>query len=134
MSPRTFGLDEANRLVPHLTRTFETLRALVMRTRATKEQTTLLQPGSERRALLEAEHDELLHRVKAELAQLEEIGVEVKDLEGLVDFRAQMEGRTVLLCWRYPESRVDHWHEVDAGFAGRRPIDNGHDFERSFLS
>jgi hypothetical protein len=42
MQTRTFGLDEANRLVPHLTRTFETLRALVMRTRATKEQTTLL--------------------------------------------------------------------------------------------
>lgn len=134
MQSRTFGLDEANRLVPHLTRTFETVRGLVARTRALQARAGLLPSESEQRASLEAERDALVAKVKAELAALDEIGIEIKDIEGLVDFRAQMEGRTVLLCWRYPESRVDHWHEVDAGFAGRRLIDNGHDFERSFLS
>ena len=34
MQARLFGLDEANRLVPHLTRTFETVRGLVSRTRS----------------------------------------------------------------------------------------------------
>lgn len=134
MQPRTFGLDEANRLVPHLTRTFETVRGLVARTRALQARVCLLPKASPQRVALETERDDLVQKVKQELAALDEIGVEIKDVEGLVDFRAQMDGRTVLLCWRYPESRVDHWHELDTGFAGRRLIDNGHAFERSFLS
>lgn len=134
MQTRTFGLDEANRLVPHLTRTFETVRGLVARTRALQARVCLLPKESSARATLEAERDTLVQKVKQELAALDEIGVEIKDVEGLVDFRAQMDGRTVLLCWRYPEARVDHWHELDSGFAGRRLIDNGHAFERSFLS
>lgn len=134
MHQRTFGLDEANRLVPYLTRTFESVRGLVARTRALQARLAPLPRGSSHRAELERERDALIDQVKATLGQLDEIGVEIKDIEGLVDFRAQLEGRTVLLCWRYPEASVDHWHELGAGFAGRRPIDNGHAFERSFLS
>lgn len=43
--------------------------------------------------------------------------------EGLVDFHSMRDDRLVLLCWRYGEERITHWHEVDAGYAGRRPID-----------
>jgi hypothetical protein len=134
MQTRTFGLEEANRLVPHLTRTFETVRGLVARTRALQSRVVLLPRESTQRLGLETERDALMEKVKTELAGLDEIGVEIKDVEGLVDFPAQMEGRSVLLCWRYPEARVDHWHELDSGFAGRRLIDDGHAFERSFLS
>jgi hypothetical protein len=42
---------------------------------------------------------------------------------GLIDFPARREGRLVYLCWRPDEDRVGHWHEVDAGFGGRRPLD-----------
>jgi hypothetical protein len=56
--------------------------------------------------------------------RLAEEGVQVKDPEqGLVDFPARRAGRTVWLCWKVGESSVSHWHEVDAGFAGRRTID-----------
>ena len=132
--PRTFGLEEANRLVPHLTRTFETVRGLVAQTRALQARLAQLSEGTAAREELEQERDALIIQVKDTLGQLDEIGIEIKDIEGLVDFRAQLEGRTVLLCWRYPEASVDHWHELDAGFSGRRPIDNGLAFERSFLS
>lgn len=55
--------------------------------------------------------------------ELEEIGCELKDYEsGLVDFPALLDGRKVLLCWKLGEARIEHWHEVDAGFAGRRRI------------
>jgi hypothetical protein len=134
MQSRHFGLEEANRLVPHLTRTFETVRGLVARSRTLQSKVVLLPRGSEQRAGIEAERDSLVQRVKEELAKLDEIGVEIKDVEGLVDFRAQMEGRTVFLCWRYPEARVDHWHELDSGYSGRRLIDDGFKFEKSFLS
>ena len=41
---------------------------------------------------------------------------------GLLDFPTTFEGRWVYLCWRRGEPRVSQWHEVDGGFAGRRPI------------
>jgi hypothetical protein len=134
MQARLFGLDEANRLVPHLTRTFETVRGLVARTRALQSRIALIPRESDQRSVLETERDGLMARVKEELSALDEIGVEIKDVEGLVDFRAQMEGRVVFLCWRYPEARIDHWHELDSGFSGRRQIDDGFKFEKSFLS
>lgn len=57
----------------------------------------------------------------------------VKDLEskgcilkgindGLVDFPALREGREVYLCWKMPESKIEFWHDLDTGFAGRQPI------------
>jgi hypothetical protein len=39
-----------------------------------------------------------------------------------VDFYGLQEGRLVFLCWRLGEDRVTHWHELDAGFAGRQEI------------
>jgi hypothetical protein len=30
----------------------------------------------------------------------------------------------VFLCWRVDEVHITHWHDVDAGYAGRQPIDS----------
>jgi hypothetical protein len=58
------------------------------------------------------------------VAELEEVGVQVKDLdEGLIDFPAkQPGGDTVLLCWRLGEGDVAYWHGLEEGFAGRKPL------------
>jgi hypothetical protein len=49
----------------------------------------------------------------------------VKDLDiGLLDFPCQVEGRTVLLCWKLGEQGITHWHDTSEGFAGRKPIDD----------
>jgi hypothetical protein len=57
------------------------------------------------------------------VAELTELGVEMKGLDmGLVDFPGEMGGRPVYLCWRLGEPTVAHWHERDAGFAGRQPL------------
>ncbi len=62
------------------------------------------------------------------LAQLIAIGVWVKDPDaGLLDFPAVREGESVLLCWQLGEAAVEWWHGLDAGFAGRKPIDWGED-------
>ena len=51
-------------------------------------------------------------------------GAIVKDLdEGLVDFPALREGEEILLCWRLGEDEVAHWHGLEEGFAGRKPLD-----------
>jgi hypothetical protein len=58
------------------------------------------------------------------VAELEEVGVQVKDLdEGLIDFPAKHPGGdTVLLCWRLGEGEVAYWHGLEEGFAGRKPL------------
>ncbi len=53
------------------------------------------------------------------------LGAQVKDLDrGLVDFPARRpaDGEPVLLCWELGEEEVAHWHGVDDGFAGRKPL------------
>jgi hypothetical protein len=51
-------------------------------------------------------------------------GAIVKDVDlGLVDFPARREGEEILLCWRLGEEEVAHWHGLDEGFAGRKPLD-----------
>ena len=59
------------------------------------------------------------------LQQLQEMGVLVRDLRsGIIDFIGIREGRQVCLCWRLDEPhRIMFWHELDAGFAGRQPLD-----------
>jgi hypothetical protein len=63
--------------------------------------------------------------VAAVVAELEGLGVQVKDIdEGLVDFPALHPDRDepVLLCWRLGENRVAFWHGLEEGFAGRKPL------------
>ena len=59
-----------------------------------------------------------------QLAELEALGVQLKDFErGLVDFPSLREGRIVLLCWQLGEGdELEWWHDVDAGFAGMTPL------------
>jgi hypothetical protein len=55
--------------------------------------------------------------------ELRELGVELKDaVAGLVDFPTVIDGRPAYLCWKLGEPDVGHWHERDAGFAGRKPL------------
>lgn len=56
--------------------------------------------------------------------QILEMGVQIKDVNiGLFDFPALRQGREVYLCWKYGEKEIAFWHEVEAGFAGRQPIE-----------
>jgi hypothetical protein len=64
-------------------------------------------------------------RLKAALAEIQEIGCVVKDLDiGLVDFPTLFRGEEVYLCWRMGEDDIHFWHGVHEGFAGRKMIDD----------
>ena len=57
------------------------------------------------------------------VAELTSLGVEVKSMEtGLLDFPGERDGRIVYFCWQRGEPTVAHWHELDAGFAGRQAL------------
>jgi len=71
-----------------------------------------------------AEMDSHLKRVRESLAEIDAIGVQVKDLEeGLLDFPCRVDDEVVLLCWRIGEPAIEHWHTMEAGFQGRQPVD-----------
>ncbi len=72
-----------------------------------------------------AERDKALRKAKDSIAEISAIGVQVKDLDmGLLDFPCKVEsGEIVLLCWKLGETAITHWHGLEEGFAGRKPID-----------
>lgn len=126
-------MEEANRLLPWVQEVLHSLRALRRQVRELErevgEMARRLGADGDRalagalawreRALASA-----LRRFREGLAALEGQGVILRDLDrGLVDFPALREGREVYLCWQEGEPRILYWHEVDAGFAGRRPLD-----------
>lgn len=77
-------------------------------------------PGNDELRRRFQRHAERLQELGAEL---ESMGVQVKDLErGLVDWPAQRDGATVLLCWLRGEPEIAFWHDLQSGFAGRQAI------------
>jgi hypothetical protein len=71
-----------------------------------------------------AEREKATQEARDTLAEIDEIGVQVKDLaQGLLDFPCVMEGQTVLLCWKLGEKEIGFWHTEEDGFAGRKPLD-----------
>jgi hypothetical protein len=71
-----------------------------------------------------AERDTAVQEAKDTLAEIDSIGVQVKDLEeGLLDFPSVMDGKPMLLCWKLGEPAIAHWHTEEEGFAGRKPLD-----------
>lgn len=72
-----------------------------------------------------AEREKTIQAVKDAVAEIDATGVQVKDLDiGLLDFPCEVEGRTILLCWKLGETGISHWHLPSEGFAGRKPIDD----------
>lgn len=129
-----FKLDEAQALLPVL----ETLlKRAIEAKRAVEEIEERMQELSrkiflsgglfvdvERVRRRRAAHESHIQQAKDSLAEIDAIGVQVKDLEtGLLDFPCLIDGETVLMCWKMGESRIEFWHTLDAGFRGRQPLD-----------
>lgn len=131
---RTFTLSEAQTLLPVLEALLR--RAQKSGTRAAEIEVELEQLRQKifllggvhvdvsTVARRRAERDKALQDTKDTLAEIDAIGVQVKDLEkGLLDFPCVMDGQTVLLCWKLGEKEIGYWHSTEEGFAGRKPID-----------
>src|SRR5207244_3204558 len=134
MSDRTFTLDEAQSLLPVLE---SLLRTAIAGKKLMEEVDVELQAVNHRIFLNGGTHLDIVplarrraERVKAEqrvrdaLAEIDSTGAQVKDLDiGLLDFHCVVEGNTLLLCWKLGEKSITHWHGLEEGFAGRKPID-----------
>jgi hypothetical protein len=132
--PRYFTLEAANALIPRLNAIVaeQMMRRAEIETRL-KELAGLL--GGAPETLTPAENDTTevsdLKRVAMEGIEdyqrgwhaVEEMGAVLKDPRiGLVDFYGRIDGKTVWLCWKYGEEEITHYHSLDEGFSGRKPI------------
>ncbi len=71
----------------------------------------------------EEELDVLLEEIEGHIKELHDVGCEFKGFEeGLVDFPAKLETRTIHLCWKYGEEKIEHWHEIFEGLPGRKSL------------
>lgn len=72
---------------------------------------------------LQRQAQSLATDIESFVAELAALGVQFKGYDlGLVDFPSELDGRAVLLCWRFDEPSIGFYHDADAGYAGRQPI------------
>lgn len=127
---RTFTLSEARRLIPQLRKLLaralsERDHIMSMRDEINAARDNAANDGGTAVGPAYLSH---LSGFTEAVGQIESMGVLVKDLgTGLIDFPYEYDGRIVYLCWKPDEDRLEWWHEVDAGFAGRHPLSD--DFE-----
>jgi hypothetical protein len=129
-----FTVEEANRALPlvkvivgDIVRQFQMVNELRQRLAAvvTEHRRPSSDPYSEELAQSQAELESEESKLEGYIDELTKLGVELKGPDGLCDFYSIMEGREVYLCWRLGEPEVLHWHELNAGVAGRQPLTAG---------
>ena len=126
---RLFTVDEAQRTLPLVRRIVEDVvrqhriwREKILELDLVASSSRAEEPRL-RAEVLEKEAQELAREIDGYQKELEELGIQLKDRRlGLVDFPSDMAGKRVLLCWRLGETEVQFWHEEDAGYSGRQPL------------
>ena len=126
---RLFTVEEANNLLPLLRplmkQIFDKLDFLRLETETVIREENL-SPDSPN--LMERLHERdtiacLIQEVRELVDEVNTYGCVCKGVEeGLVDFPCVFSGEIVFLCWRYGEENLTHWHRIEDGFAGRRPL------------
>jgi hypothetical protein len=132
MPPKLFTLKEANSLLPCLEPLMRRLIAWRQELREHQERLAEFRalasrsggalPGT-RHARAKEESARLLAEITDGVREIEALGCVIKDLDlGLVDFLASRRREQVYLCWRLGEPEIRHWHGLQEGFAGRKPL------------
>lgn len=130
---RTYTVDEANRELPRVKRIVAQIAELSALLPELEDQARIKEYQSKRpgagaeerdreqqaRDAAQGAEEELLKAVLS----LNSMGIALKGpLEGLIDFPSIRDGEPVELCWKLGEERVEHWHRVGEGFAGRKKL------------
>ncbi len=122
---KTFTLEQANALVPQLNELLEEMTKLRDKivTVGQSLQPVVEHAGGNGGSKAGGEYVLLLQRFNASLSFFQELGVELKDLDqGLIDFPSYRDGKLIYLCWKRGETRIQFWHDLESGFAGRQPL------------
>lgn len=126
---RFFTFDEAEACLPRLEKIFAVAADIKGRAEEKLARVRALEKKGEDPAQLAIERAQLEFLSKSleeALKGVEQMGAVLKGLDpALVDFPYTLEGEQVCLCWKAGETRITHYHGVEEGFAGRRPLPKG---------
>ena len=135
MERRVFTLEAVNELVPRLQELvkrqlerrseIEQLLAKLGRALGDVPERIVLDPADPLE-VREMKRDlvRCIETYRAGWREVEDMGAVLKDPRtGLLDFYGRVDGKLVWLCWKYGEDAVAHYHGLDEGFAGRKPIE-----------
>ncbi len=115
-----FTVAQANQALPYVNRV---VRDIVDCYAEAVEIRRQIEAGEGEVDSLKNQYEDEMSRLSTYIEELHTVGAELKDFErGLVDFPARYEERDIYLCWHLDEPRVEHWHELDAGFTGRQDV------------
>ena len=130
---RTYTVDEANDELPRVRRIVAQIAELSALLPELEDQARIAEYESKRPGA-GAENQERRQQARdavggAEMellkavANLNSMGIQLKGpLEGLIDFPSYRNGEQIELCWKLGEERVEHWHRIGEGFAGRKKL------------
>ena len=130
---RTYTVEEANQELPRVRRIVKQITELSALVPELEDQARIAEyeskrngAGNDRRDRHQQARDAVsgaeLELLKA-VAALNGMGIQLKGpLEGLIDFPSYRDGELVELCWKLGEDRVEHWHRVGEGYAGRKRL------------
>ncbi len=128
MNTRYFTFAQAQARVPELSRIFATageIRAKAKdRLRSIRTLEKSATPDVAQAAIEKGQLEFLARTLEQLLRRVETMGAVLKGLEpGLVDFPHRLDGgEEVYLCWREGEKALRHYHGVNDGFSGRKPL------------
>ena len=131
MAVKYFTVEQANQTLPLVKRIVADILADYDIWRDRMRQYELLSAGvtseggeSPELVTLRKGIDDAAHHFNSYMEELAQIGCVFQGFEqGLVDFYSKRGDRDVFLCWKSGEPAVEHWHELEGGFAGRRPVE-----------
>lgn len=127
---RYFSLAEAEALLPELEKIYREVSAISSKAQKKAEEIKRLEEDPKNvadAAIARAQLRQLGTALNAWLQKVLDLGAIPKGLEpALVDFPHRLDGREVYLCWRQGEKRIAHYHGLDEGFAGRKPLPGTH--------
>ncbi len=111
------------RVVADITALYPKWRELVYRYEYAAAQARPEWGESNEQLELRGDIEAVARNINQYLEELEHVGCVFKGFEqGLVDFYGKLDGRDVFWCWKVGEDRIEHWHDLEAGYAGRQPV------------
>ena len=125
---KIFTVQEANDLLPVIRPKLEEIKFQYLKTASLRDSVKLAAAAAAESGGggLESgtQYVKSLYKIGKLTTELFELGVQLKDYSrGLIDFPSMRNGQIVLLCWQLGEAeRIEWWHEMETGFAGRKPL------------
>ncbi|RKU18703.1 DUF2203 domain-containing protein [Candidatus Poribacteria bacterium] len=122
---RYFTVEEANECIPELITDISALLELKEELEKLHAELTpflevIPSNGGGKNALLLMQTGDQFREI---VERIQHRGCHLKGLDpALIDFPHMRDGKEVYLCWRYGEREIRYWHEIESGFAGRKPL------------